>query len=420
MTVADGTVFAPGAPINKVWKLRNAGSCSWQPGYQLSLVAGNQMNGSAAQSVSATAPGATAEIAVPMVAPSVPGRYSGVWQMVNAAGLPFGQKVTINIQVASPAATVPTSGPQTVPITPTVQLPVGQPALVNASALPGHLAFINFKPGMSKTTYDIYVSKLDGADRRLVWQWGRHPKFRRSDGRLALMGDEPGKDRLWTINMDGGDAKELSLRSEDAHPSWAPKGDRVLFDSQFYTWGAAKAERIWSIWIQDSADKPVEPRSVAVADRVIPGDSPVWLDNDWIVYRGCNFWAGGGSCGLYTAPSWGAPVARQLTTAPDDFPADALGDWILYTGRDRGNWDVYKVNFAGGPPTNLTNNPAADGLPTFSPDGSKIAFVSDRGGAWAIWVMNADGSNPFKAFDLPGGPAAMGPDWVSERITWGP
>ncbi len=31
--------------------------------------------------------------------------------------------------------------------------------------------------------------------------------------------------------------------------------------------------------------------------------------------------------------------------------------------------------------------------PTWSPDGSQIAFLSDRTGQWAIWVMNADGSN---------------------------
>jgi Tol biopolymer transport system component len=31
--------------------------------------------------------------------------------------------------------------------------------------------------------------------------------------------------------------------------------------------------------------------------------------------------------------------------------------------------------------------------PTWSPDGSQIAFLTDRTGQWEIWVMNADGSN---------------------------
>ncbi len=32
--------------------------------------------------------------------------------------------------------------------------------------------------------------------------------------------------------------------------------------------------------------------------------------------------------------------------------------------------------------------------PAWSPDGSQIAFVTDRTGQWEIWIMNADGTNP--------------------------
>ena len=36
--------------------------------------------------------------------------------------------------------------------------------------------------------------------------------------------------------------------------------------------------------------------------------------------------------------------------------------------------------------------------PAWSPDGSRLAFVTDRTGRWEIWVMNADGSNQQSMF----------------------
>ena len=37
---------------------------------------------------------------------------------------------------------------------------------------------------------------------------------------------------------------------------------------------------------------------------------------------------------------------------------------------------------------------------TYSPDGSKIAFLSDRDGMMNVWVMNADGSDPVQITKL--------------------
>ena len=52
------------------------------------------------------------------------------------------------------------------------------------------------------------------------------------------------------------------------------------------------------------------------------------------------------------------------------------------------------MNVDGSNQINLTNNPAKDDNPVWSPDGKQIAFNSDRDGNQEIYVMNADGSNP--------------------------
>jgi TolB protein len=46
--------------------------------------------------------------------------------------------------------------------------------------------------------------------------------------------------------------------------------------------------------------------------------------------------------------------------------------------------------------TRLTYDLGADNSPSWSPDGTRIVFASNRGGEMDLWVMNADGSNPVQ------------------------
>lgn len=53
--------------------------------------------------------------------------------------------------------------------------------------------------------------------------------------------------------------------------------------------------------------------------------------------------------------------------------------------------DIYTIPAAGGAATRLTSGLAHDAQPRFSPDGKRIAFLSDRSGGDNLWVMSADG-----------------------------
>ncbi|MDB5669307.1 MAG: amidohydrolase, partial [Alphaproteobacteria bacterium] len=55
--------------------------------------------------------------------------------------------------------------------------------------------------------------------------------------------------------------------------------------------------------------------------------------------------------------------------------------------------DIYTLPIAGGTPTRIAEGLAYEQQPRFSPDGRRIAFVSDRGGGDNVWIMNSDGSD---------------------------
>jgi WD40 repeat protein len=68
------------------------------------------------------------------------------------------------------------------------------------------------------------------------------------------------------------------------------------------------------------------------------------------------------------------------------------GTRLAFTTHRDGNSEIYIVDANGDNPFNLTNSPAWDYMPAWSPDGTRIAFVSERDGNQEIYVINADGT----------------------------
>ena len=93
----------------------------------------------------------------------------------------------------------------------------------------------------------------------------------------------------------------------------------------------------------------------------------------------------------------GNQVRLTTSLAYDDQPKwSPDGSKIAFmSGRD-GNLEIYTMNADGSAQTRITNNPLADGFPAWSHDGTKIAFVRgnlNSPSTFEIFVMNADGSN---------------------------
>jgi len=95
------------------------------------------------------------------------------------------------------------------------------------------------------------------------------------------------------------------------------------------------------------------------------------------------------------APAWSPDGTRIAFVSEDPFP----GWSVEYVGSE-----IHVMNADGTGKINLTNDPADDTWPVWSPDGSKIAFLSNRGcedgcDDLDLFVMNSDGSEPVRLTD---------------------
>ncbi len=83
----------------------------------------------------------------------------------------------------------------------------------------------------------------------------------------------------------------------------------------------------------------------------------------------------------------------QITGLPgvEWFPSlSPDGKWVVYSGEQSGNREIYLQSVKGQNPINLTNDPADDDQPAVSRDGEQIAFRSSRDGG-GIFVMGRTG-----------------------------
>lgn len=110
--------------------------------------------------------------------------------------------------------------------------------------------------------------------------------------------------------------------------------------------------------------------------------------------------------GLQQPASPNALLPPQGATREIDFTTDE-GTWMALDVAPNGEWLVfdllghlYRLPIAGGEATLLTasSNNALNFHPAISPDGRRIAFISDRSGQNNVWVMDADGGNARPVF----------------------
>ena len=104
VTIPDGSVIEAGTNFEKIWSIRNTGSCTWDEGFSLVYIAGSKpdldpYNFDFKKSSDFVASGQSINIALKLTAPCDIGKYEGHWRMRNDKGYYFGTLLSVYIEV---------------------------------------------------------------------------------------------------------------------------------------------------------------------------------------------------------------------------------------------------------------------------------------------------------------------------------
>ena len=221
---------------------------------------------------------------------------------------------------------------------------------------------------------EIYVMDDDGKNQRNLTNHPSDdyaPSWSPDGTRIVFMSDRDGhvpkggvlpNFEIYVMDADGGNQQNLTNDpSHDISPAWSPDGKRIAFTSY-----------------RDGHDDAIHGRPTAeiyVMDD--DGGNQQGLTNDLNDDR---------------HPSWSPDGKRIAFSSERDghFIADFIGEFEITSS------EIYLMDADGGNQQRLTENRKNDWFPSWSPDGKRIAFSSDRKGNFVnfeIYVMDADGGN---------------------------
>ncbi|HYI44124.1 MAG TPA: DPP IV N-terminal domain-containing protein, partial [Actinomycetota bacterium] len=275
-------------------------------------------------------------------------------------------------------------------------------AILVVSGIPSALAAFPGENGPIAYRHDaeIFTMNADGSSQASVPNTANptDPAWSADGNRLAFVRDND----IWIIGASGSGARNLTKTADflDAEPSWSPDGTEIAF--------ASFRNSNWEIYVVRASDGGGERQLTEDTDlsRRDPSTSPSWSpDGSTIVFFSDHL----GAFGLYVMPSdTGDPESFIVPTSagnnsPSWFPD---GSKIAYTNET----ELWVTDPDGTDQTKLTTGARVSAGLAVSPDGTKIAFTSQRDGNHEIYVADPDGSNQVNITNSPDTDDRL-PDW---------
>ncbi|MEO8594745.1 MAG: protein kinase [Candidatus Solibacter sp.] len=231
-------------------------------------------------------------------------------------------------------------------------------------------------------------------------------------------GSAPQSPALFAKSSSGGERRRLTdppAGYSDLFPAISPDGRQMVFVRQQDVYNG-------DLYICDLRDGPTAgPARRLTQDRRTHA-SPVWTgDGREIVYTS-GVGNDGGLMRIYRVAASGGPPKRvegigehaaRVAIAPK-------ANRLVYA-RQYADYNIYRMELPAngkpaGAPEKFLSSTRREATPSYSPDGKRIAFWSNRAGTEDIWVADADGSNPVQLTTFKSGVAGT-PQWSPDGQT---
>jgi Tol biopolymer transport system component/serine/threonine protein kinase len=264
--------------------------------------------------------------------------------------------------------------------------------------------------------FDIYVINSDPSHQTNLTHhmaedmW---PRWSPDGKKIAFISNREGKMSLYVMNPDGSEQRKVLNDVPGQEVSWSPDGKRFAF--------CRKVLDHYDIYLANADGGDVVRLLGSAANT---GGSQWSPDGRSIVFTQDQ----DGYQQLYAIDLESRAMARLSNSQEHEFQHSFSpdGKQIVFTrSRDRGvQQDIWVMNSDGSNPRLVATAPGADefAIPSFSPDGRRIAFQRRQNGQWDIWVMKPDGGGQTRLTFAAGGWPNWAPDgkriaFMSQRRT---